>query len=138
MREVELYNLYHTISILCLIAGIVCICVAVVLLIRGLGGVKELRSRMKPKPSLKQDEETEKAQEHIQKVAEALQEGRVAAMPDLGLAVTEALDETQEDENKTTVLAKKGPEVKFKVKRKMLITHVNGESHAERDNETPE
>ena len=136
MKEVELYNLYHTISIICTVAGIACVCFAVFLLFRGLGGVKELRSRMKPRPLLKQEEDSEKAQEHIQKVAQALEEGRVAAMPDLGLAATEAL-EKQDDADKTTVLATQGPEVKFKVKRKMLITHVNGEDHAERNNKTP-
>ena len=129
MQEIELYNLYHWLSIASYVLGAVFIAVAVVFLIKGFGGIKEILERMKPKPSMKAETEEEEAQEHLQKVADAIEAGQNVKEPDPGTEKTEPLESEEDAASKTTVLQTHGPDAKFRITRKIIITHAKEEPH---------
>lgn len=122
MKEVELYNAYRMLSLFLYIGGGLFLLAAVFFLVRSAGGVKEIRNRLTPKPVLKQTENNEEEQEHLQKVAEALQQGKTVSAEAPGTAATAKLGE-KNDAPVTTVLSTEIPETKFRVVRKLIITH---------------
>lgn len=128
MQEIELYTLYHTLSMILYALGAAGICAAVVLFVMGLGGIKELKEKFKPKPSL-EPKADEPETDDLQNIAEVFKEEPEASLADLGLAVTEALapEEAKSETPQTTVLEGATPSVKFIIMRKIVITHDKGE-----------
>ena len=122
MKEVELYNAYRMLSLFLYIGGGLFLLAAVFFLVRSAGGVKEIRTRLTLKPVLRQTENNEEEQEHLQKVAEALQQGKTVSAEAPGTAATAKLGE-KNDAPVTTVLSTEISETKFRVVRKLIITH---------------
>ena len=129
MQEIELYNLYHWLSIASYVLGAIFIAVAAVFLIKGVGGIKEILERMKPKPSMKAETEEEEAQEHLQKVADAIEAGQNAKEEAPKAKTTAPLEDEEDTASKTTVLQTHGPDAKFRITRKIIIIHAKEESH---------